>query len=121
MSAAAILLAGCVHEITSDERLDRETTRTDSLKSSTATELGRLRCDDISTDLVKARDGNRTEEDRLSAYTELYSQLKTRITKFDEAMSRNPDLAFQEGSQDLVAARDGCVQSTAAAARRKAP
>jgi len=113
MSSAAILLAGCVHEITSDERLDRETTRTDSLKSTTATELGRLRCDDISPDLVKARDGNRTEEDRLSAYTELYSQLKSRISKFDEAMSRNPDLAFQEGSQDLVAARDGCVQSTA--------
>ncbi len=111
--AAALLLGGCVHEITSDERLERETSRPDSLKSSTAGELTRLRCDDIAPDLTKARDGNRTEEDRLSVYTELYGQLKSRTARFDEAMSRNPDLAFQEGSQDLVSARDGCVQSAA--------
>ncbi len=111
--SAALLLAACAHEITSDERLDRETTHTDSLKSSTAAELGKLRCDDIGTDLTKARDANRTEEERLGAYTELYSQLKGRTAKFDEAMSRNPDLAFQEGSQDLVASRDGCIQSAA--------
>lgn len=113
LMAATVLLAGCAHELTSDERLDRETTRADSLKSTTASELGRLRCDDMSVDLNKARDANRSEEDRLTAYSELYGQLKSRTLRFDEAMSRNPDLAFQEGSQELVASRDGCVQSVA--------
>lgn len=113
-TAAALLLGGaCVKEITSDERLERETARSDSLHSSTAAELGKLRCDDLAADLAKARDEKTTEENRLTTYMDMYDRLKSRSAKFEEAMARNPDLSFQEGSQDLNSARDACVQGAA--------
>lgn len=108
-----LILSGCVKEITSDERLERETARSDALKSNTAAELSKIKCDELNGELGKARDGARTEEERLSTFTEIYERLKERSSRFDLAMSRNPDLAYQEGSQDLVAAREACIQMTA--------
>jgi hypothetical protein len=102
-----------VKEITSDERLERETARSDALKTNTAAELGKIKCDELNNDLAKARDAMKTEEERLSTFTDVYERLKNRSTRFDEAMSRNPDLAFQEGSQELVAARETCIQMAA--------
>jgi len=43
----------------------------------------------------------------------LFESLKGRTAKFNEAMTRNPDLAYQEGSQELVSAREQCIQQTA--------
>lgn len=106
-------LTGCVKEITSDERLDRDTTRSDASKSTTAGELAKLKCDDINTELAKARDDSKTEEGRLTAYIDMLDRVKSRTQKFEEAISRNPDLAYQEGSQEIMSARDGCVQSQA--------
>lgn len=103
----------CVKEITSDERLERETARSDALKSNTAAELSKIKCDVLNEDLTKARDAARTEEERLTAFTDVYERLKNRSARFDEAMSRNPDLAYQEGSQNLVDAREACIQMTA--------
>jgi hypothetical protein len=110
---ALLLSSACVKEITSDERLERETARSDALKTNTAAELSKIKCDELNADLTKARDGARSEEDRLSTFTDVYERLKNRATRFEEAMSRNPDLAFQEGSQSLVTARETCIQMTA--------
>lgn len=110
---SALSASACVKEISSDERLERETTRANALKSNTAAELAKIKCDELSGDLSKARDGVRTEEERLSTFTDVYERLKARSARFDEAMSRNPDLAYQEGTEDLVNAREACVQMTA--------
>ncbi len=110
---ALMLSSACPKEITSDERLERETARSDALRSNTAAELSKIKCDELNGDLAKARDGARSEEDRLNGFADVYERLKNRTTRFEEAMSRNPDLAFQEGSQDLVTARETCVQMTA--------
>jgi hypothetical protein len=110
---AALFASGCIKEITSDERLERDTTRSEALKSSTAGELARLKCDDINGELAKARDESRSEEARLKAYVDMYERVKSRTGKFDEALARNPDLAYQEGSQEIIGARDGCIQSQA--------
>lgn len=110
---ALAFTSACVKEITSDERLERETARSDALKTNTAAELGKIKCDELNNDLAKARDAMKTEEERLSTFTDVYERLKNRSTRFDEAMSRNPDLAFQEGSQELVAARETCIQMAA--------
>jgi hypothetical protein len=114
--AAAVLVswgAGCVKEITSDERLERETARTDAMKTSTAEELQKLKCDDVNAELAKARDETRSEEARLNAYVDLYLKVKDRTARFEEAITRNPDLAYQEGSEEITGARDTCVQSQA--------
>ena len=111
--STALLMTGCVKEISSDDRLDRETKRSDALTSSTAGELVKLKCDDITSELSKARDDSAPEEKRLAIYTDLFERVKDRTAKFDDALSRNPDLAYQEGSQEIIAARDGCVQSAA--------
>jgi hypothetical protein len=103
----------CVKEITSDERLERETARSESLRSNTAAELGKIKCQELADELQKARDLTKSEEERLTAFTDTYDRLKTRTARFDEAMSRNPDLAYQEGSQELVGARESCIQLTA--------
>lgn len=110
---SALSLCACVKEISSDERLDRETARSNASRSNTAAELGKIKCDELNADLGKARDGVRTEEERLSTFTDVYERLKSRSARFDEAMSRNPDLAYQEGTEDLVNARESCIQMTA--------
>lgn len=112
-SAALMVCSACVKEISSDERLERETAHSDALRSSTAAELGKLRCDDLAGELAKARDEKTSEENRLTTYMDMYERLKSRSAKFEEAMARNPDLSFQEGSEQLNAAREACVQGTA--------
>jgi hypothetical protein len=111
--STALLLTSCVKEISSDDRLDRETKRTDSMNSSTAGDLVKMKCDDITSELSKARDDTAPEEKRINIYTDLFDRVKERTAKFEDALSRNPDLAYQEGSQEIIAARDGCIQSAA--------
>ncbi len=112
-ATCVVLMAGCTHEMTSDERLERETTHRDLKDAITASDLQKLKCDDVTQELTKARNENRPETERVGAYMDLYESLKGRTAKFDEAMTRNPDLAYQEGSQELVAAKEQCVQQTA--------
>jgi hypothetical protein len=107
------LPVACVKEISSDERLERETAKSDALKTATATELAKIKCDELQSELGKARDASKSEEERLNVFTDLYERLKNRSARFDDAMARNPDLAFQEGTQDLVGAKEACTQMTA--------
>lgn len=113
VTVPVLLLWGCATEISSDERLDRETKRMDAMKSNTAGELVKMRCDDITSELSKARDDSAPEEKRITIYLDLFDRVKERTQKFEEALTRNPDLAYQEGSQEIIAARDGCIQSQA--------
>nr|WP_255653380.1 MULTISPECIES: hypothetical protein [Myxococcus]BDT34679.1 hypothetical protein MFMH1_43480 [Myxococcus sp. MH1] len=116
-STAATLLflsaTGCVKEISSDERLDRETQNMAVKDTPGVAELQKLTCDDTNDALVKARNVNRPETDRLVDYIELYGSLRKRTATFEEAMNRNPDLSYREGSQQFVNAKDNCIQQTA--------
>ncbi len=114
--AAATVLSlstiGCVKEISSEERLDRETqyaTRDTPDEAS----LAKVNCDDTGDALNQARNVNRPETDRVLSYIDLYTSLIKRTTTFEEAMTRNPDLHYTEGSQRLVAAKETCIQQTA--------
>lgn len=111
--AFALSTSGCVKEVSSDERLERETTKTELKESLGAKDLQKIKCDDTANDLAKARNENKPETDRVASYIELYESLKVRSAKFDEAMSRNPDLAYQEGSQELISAKEQCIQQVA--------
>lgn len=115
-TAATLLLLctpGCVKEISSDERLDRATQNLAVKDTPGAAELQKLSCDDTTDALGKARNVNRPETDRLVDYIELYSSLRKRTATFEEAMNRNPDLSYREGSQQLVSAKETCIQQTA--------
>lgn len=111
--AAVVPLVACVTEISSEERLERATVRSRAGTTKTAGELAKLRCEDVNGELARARDEAKSEESRLNTYIDLYEKVRTRNAKFDEALAQNPDLAYQEGSQEITAARDGCVQSQA--------
>jgi hypothetical protein len=116
--ATVLLLAtpGCVKEISSEEHLDRETQGmgTSGLRSTPdAAELGKVHCDDTGDALNQARNVNRPETERLADYMGLYAKLQQNNATFEEAMTRNPDLNYIEGSQKLVAARDNCIQQAA--------
>lgn len=113
--ATLLLLSatGCVKEISSDERLDRETQNLSAKEMPGAAELEKLTCEDSTEALVKARNVNRPETDRLVDYIELYSSLRKRTATFEDAMNRNPDLSYREGTQHLVNAKDNCIQQTA--------
>lgn len=108
-----LVSSGCVKEISSEDRLEKESTGTDVREAITASDLKAVRCDDLSNELKKARDENRNETDRVQDYADLYKSLVERSAKFEEAMTRNPDLAYKEGSQEIVAAKDTCVKQTA--------
>ncbi len=112
-SAFALCTTGCVKEITSEERLERETQKSELKESLGAKDLQKIKCDDTSANLAKARNENKSETDRVNDYIELYESLKVRSAKFDEAMNRNPDLAYQEGSQELISAKEQCIQQVA--------
>ena len=105
--------SGCVKDVSSEDRLDRETHIGPAKGSVDAAELAKVNCQDTPEGLARARNENRPEADRVVVYQGLYESLRKRITIFDEAMSRNPDLAYQDGSQELVAAREACVQQSA--------
>ena len=113
--ATVLLLSatGCVKEISSDERLDRETEFLTARSTPDAAQLGKLNCDDTEAALSQARNVNRPETDRVLSYIELYTSLVKRNTTFEEAMTRNPDLHYTEGSQKLVSARNNCIQQAA--------
>lgn len=114
---AAIFLSlsatGCVKEISSDERLDRSTQNLAMKDTPGVSELQKLTCEDTTDALGKARNVNRPETDRLVDYIELYTSLRKRTATFEEAMNRNPDLSYREGSQQIVNAKDSCIQQTA--------
>lgn len=110
---AVIVFTGCPKEISSNERLERATARKQVKDQVGAAELAKVRCDDTQEPLTRAQNETRPEGERLQSYIDLYESLVTRSNTFEEAMNRNPDLAYQEGTQDLVAAREKCVQLTA--------
>lgn len=112
VTLAALAIAGassCVKEISSEERLDRETTNVPVKETAGAAELRKLSCAEINSELTGARDVNRNETERVMGYIGVYEDLKKKVTTFQDAMTRNPDLMYQEGSQEFVAARDLCV------------
>ncbi|HEY0880354.1 MAG TPA: hypothetical protein VGD87_02430 [Archangium sp.] len=110
--STALLMTGCVKEISSEERLERDTKKAEYSVES-AGDLLKLKCDDITSSLSKARDESAEESKRLLTYTDLFEQVKDRNARFDEALNRNPDLAYQEGSAEVISARDGCIQAAA--------
>jgi len=115
-AVATVLLlttAGCVKEISSEERLDRETRFLSVKDTPDAVALAKVHCDDTGDALNQARNVNRPETDRVMSYVDLYTSLVKRNTTFEDAMNRNPDLHYKEGSQKLVAARENCIQQTA--------
>jgi hypothetical protein len=103
-----------VKEISSEERLERESPSLGARDNTPdAAALSRVHCDDTSDALVQARNVNRPETDRVMSYIDLYTSLIKRTTTFEEAMTRNPDLHYTEGSQQFVAAKETCIQQTA--------
>lgn len=98
-SAFALCTTGCVKEITSEERLERETQKSELKESLGAKDLQKIKCDDTSANLAKARNENKSETERVNDYIELYESLKSRSAKFDEAMNRNPDLAYRKAAR----------------------
>ena len=103
----------CSHDISNEERLDRDTANIAVKDSVGATDLAKIHCTDAATGLAKARSETRPETDRVQSYIELYASLKKRTDLFEEAFARNPDLAYREGSQQFTEAKDLCVQQTA--------
>jgi hypothetical protein len=115
-AVATVLLlttTGCVKEISSEERLDRETQYATTKNLPDAAALRKLNCEDTTEGLNQARNVNRPETDRVMSYIDLYTSLQKRTATFEEAMTRNPDLHYTEGSQQLVAAKETCIQQTA--------
>lgn len=115
-AVAAFLLSatGCMpKEISSDERLDRETASVSVKDTPQASELEKLNCDNATEELTRARNVNRPETERLMDYITLYDSLLKRTQTFEEAMTRNPDLQYREGAVNIVAAKDTCIQQTA--------
>jgi hypothetical protein len=108
----SLLAVGCVKEISSEERLDRESPP--PLKGGhTPAQLAKMTCQDAPASVSKAREVNRPETDRVQTYMDLYDSLRKRTDAFEDALRRNPDLNYQDGSAALVEAKDFCIQQTA--------
>jgi hypothetical protein len=115
VGALALLLAlsGCVKEISSEERLERETRYLSIGQTPDAASLEKIDCNETAELLSQARSVNRPESDRVRDYISLYRELLQKTKIFEDAMTRNPDLQYQEGSQRFADARDVCIQQSA--------
>jgi hypothetical protein len=113
VAALLLLSSACVKEISSEDRLDRELGTVDDKRAMSADELKKISCADVSGEVEKAQNENRPETDRVMSYIELYDSLKKKVSSFEDAMSRNPDLIYQSDSSQLVASRDVCVNQLA--------
>jgi hypothetical protein len=111
-AAVLVLSSGCVKEISSEERLDRESPSVRRAAVDTEA-LAQLSCDDAPEKLSQARQESHPEAERLTMYIELFKSLRGRTATFEEAMMREPDLSYREEYRSLVSKRDACVQHTA--------
>ena len=111
--AFPLSFAACATGISNEERLNRATEHTSAARSKVAEELLRLRCDDVNTEVARTRDDSKPEETRLKAYIDLYERVRSRNARFEEALSRNPDLAYEDGTQEIAVLHDGCVHAQA--------
>jgi hypothetical protein len=107
---ALLFLGGCVKDVTAEQRLDEATHGLDPGDPLDEKKLEKLSCSDAGPAVAKARNESRPEIERLNAYTDLYTSLQKRHDTFEQAMNRNPDLTYQEGSDELNLARAQCTQ-----------
>lgn len=112
-ACALAITPGCYREITSEERLDRETRSVPLAEAAGAAELEKIDCSEAQGQLVKARNVNRPETERVRDYMSLYADLQEKTKTFETAMARNPDLQYQEGSKRFADAKEVCVQQQA--------
>jgi len=110
--AAALALA-CVKEISSEERLEREISAGPAGAPIKAEDLAKISCADAADSLAKARASERDETARLMAYVDLYSAIHKKVGTLEDAMARDPDIRYQEGTKSVVEAHAGCVQQQA--------
>lgn len=111
--AALLLVLGCVKEISSEERLEREISAGPAGAALSPAELAKISCADAADSLAKARAAERDETARLMAYVDLYSALRKKTSTLEDAMSRDPDIRYQEGTRSVVDAHATCVQQLA--------
>lgn len=106
------LLPGCAtsgaYGPDSDTRLEMATTETASAEGSEAMEI---KCDDIGGKLRSADE--KPEGERLKSITETYSEVKSRATKLEDAIARNPDLVFTSTGDQVKSNLDGCRSALA--------
>jgi len=112
-ATAALSLLACVREITSDERLERSIGSGPAREPIDTAALEKISCADAVEQLARARAAERDETARLMAYLDLYSSLHKRVGTLEEAMSRNPDIRYQDATRDVVDAHEACVQQEA--------
>lgn len=114
ISVCLFALSACAHDgPTSDQRLDQDTRGLQVEKAIRRSDLVKINCRDVQDDLKECRNTTRSETERMKSYIALYRSLEKRANTFEVAMARNPDLAYDEGNEPLVAAKDQCVQATA--------
>jgi hypothetical protein len=112
IAAMAFSIQACHKGISNEERLEMATRQTNVNKLVASEEFANLRCDDAPGILFKARDEARPENERLKTYVDLYLSLQDRTRKLDDAMARNPDLAYQEGAQAILDNQEACSRQT---------
>jgi hypothetical protein len=112
-AAALTVLLGCVKEISSEERLDRETDQGPLKQPISVADLAKISCAGSADELARARNVDRDETARLMAYTELFRAIKEKVAKLEEAMSRDPDLRYQDAARNVVDAHETCIQQQA--------
>ena len=112
-AAAALLLLSCVKEISSEDRLEREIGSGPPREPISTADLAKVSCTDAVEQLARARALERDETARLMAYLDLYSALRKKVGTLEEAMSRDPDIRYQEATKGVVDAHGACVQQQA--------
>ena len=108
--AVALSIQACHKGISDDERLGNPTRKTNLNELVSSNAFSELRCEDASGALFKARDEAKPEDERLKTYVDLYLSLQDRKKKLDEAIARNPDLAYQEGAQTVLDSQETCAR-----------
>jgi len=120
ISAGALLLGGCAHPAygpSSDARLDSAVKDSQvgdnkDMQHVTAEDLESKKCTGYRADLIKAKNDELPEVDRLAKFESLYKDLKSKNDYLEGALAANPDLQFESGSK-VPKLRDECRDALA--------
>jgi hypothetical protein len=112
---------GCATGKSNEARLDDFGRGAERVKAKDFNALMQLKCDELQPTWAKVRD-EPTEERQLLGYGQLFEEVKSRVSEFDTATNRNPDLIYGKSdesdgkksqSQEVFDAREGCVKLAA--------
>ena len=112
LAASLLLSGGCYREISSDERLERETPASEKREELDPQALAQISCADTKERIAEVHGLRGGDRERLTAYLELFKSVQGRADTLQEAVTRNPDFIYRDEYRVIMDAHEYCKEQS---------